>query len=69
MLERGEVRIADPAYEGSASTNWEYIIESILFPEVYVVPGSWVEPMPTDFSDRLTEQDLADILAWMDTFE
>jgi mono/diheme cytochrome c family protein len=69
MLERGEVRIADPAYEGSASTNREYLIESIRFPDVYVVPGNWPEPMPTDFGERLTDQDLADILAWLDTFE
>lgn len=69
MLERGELRIADPAYAGTASTNREYIIESIRFPEVYVVPGNWVESMPTDYGDLLTEQDLADILAWLDTFE
>lgn len=69
MLERGELRIADPAYAGTAATNREYIIESIRFPEVYVVPGNWVESMPTDYGDLLTEQDLADILAWLDTFE
>jgi hypothetical protein len=69
ILERGELRIADPAYEGSASTNREYIIESVLLPEVYVIPGEWVEKMPTDYADSLTEQDLADIMAWLGTFE
>ena len=69
ILERGELRIADPAYEGSASTNREYIIESVLFPEVYTIPGEWGEAMPTDYGDRMTEQDLADIIAWLSTFE
>jgi mono/diheme cytochrome c family protein len=69
IMERGELRIADPAYEGNASTIREYLIESILLPKVYVVPGDWPVSMPTDFGDRLTDQDLADILAWLDTVE
>ena len=68
-LERGELRIADPAYEGSASTNQEYVIESVLLPEVYVIPGEWVEQMPTDYVDLMTEQDLADITAWLSSFD
>jgi hypothetical protein len=69
VMERGEVRMADPAYEGDASTNREYLIESILLPEVYDIPGNWPEPMDTNYGDLLTEQDLADILVWMSTFE
>jgi hypothetical protein len=69
VLERGDLRIADPAYEGSASTNREYIIESALLPEVYVIPGDWGQAMFTDYGDRMTEQDLADIIAWLSTFE
>jgi hypothetical protein len=69
IMERGEVRMADPAYGGAASTNREYIIESIFLPEVYDIPGNWPEPMPTDYSDLLTEQDLADILVWLSSFE
>jgi len=69
IMERGEVRIADPAYEGAASTNREYIIESVLLPEVYDIPGNWPEPMPSDYGDLLTEQDLADIFIWLSTFE
>ena len=69
ILERGELRIADPIYEGSASTNREYIIESVLFPAAYTIPGEWGEAMPTDYGDRITEQDLADIIAWLSTFE
>jgi mono/diheme cytochrome c family protein len=69
ILERGELRIADPAYQGSASTNREYIIESVFLPEAYVVPGNWPQEMPTNYVDRLTEQDLADIFVWLGTFE
>jgi nitric oxide reductase subunit C len=67
--ERGTVRIADPAYTGQALTSEEYLIESILLPEVYVVEGSWLHPMDDFFDERLTLQDLADLLAWLHTFE
>jgi len=69
IMERGEVRIADPAYEGKATTNLEYIIESILLPDIYVVPGDWEETMSPFLSDKMTEQDMADVIAWMSTFE
>jgi hypothetical protein len=69
IFERGEFRIADPAYEGRASTNWEYVIESILVPEAYFVPGDWNEPMPVPIYNIPTEQELADIIAWMKTLE
>jgi hypothetical protein len=69
VWERGELRLADPMYEGSATTNWEYIIESTLLPEAYLVPGEWEEAMPTYYADRIEDQDLADIIAWMATCE
>jgi hypothetical protein len=70
ILERGEMRIADPTYEGSASTNEEYVIESIVLPGAHVIEGWWHDDgMPADFGDRMTNQDLADILAWLGTFE
>jgi len=69
IMEIGEVRIADPAYEGTATTNLEYILESILLTEIYIVPGDWEENMSPFLSDRMTDQDLADVIAWMSTFE
>jgi hypothetical protein len=69
IMERGVQRIADPAYEGTASTNLEYIFESILLTEIYIVPGDWEKAMPTYLGDIMTEQDLADVIAWMSTFE
>lgn len=69
ILGRGETRIADPGYQGTATTNQEYLIESILLPDVYRVAGEWEEPMPSTFHARITEEELADIIAWMGTFE
>ena len=67
---RGEIRIADPDYHGSATTGEEYIIESILLPDIYIVPGTPAgAAMPTNYDELLTKQDLADLLAWLGTFE
>lgn len=69
IMERGEVRIADPAYQGTATTNLEYILESILLTDIYIVPGDWEEAMSPIRYVGMTEQDLADVIAWMNTFE
>jgi hypothetical protein len=68
--------IEEPDYTGSATTAEEYLIESILLPDAYVVPG-WAltgggpgeEPMPDNYGEKLTAQELADIIAWLWTFE
>ena len=69
ILERGEARIALPDYQGQGTTNREYVIESILLPEAFIVPGEWDETMPTHFNQTMSEQELADILAWMATLK
>lgn len=69
ILERGAMRIALPEYEGQATTNWEYFIESIFVPGAYIVPGEWKNPMPIYSLERMTEQELADILAWINTLD
>jgi hypothetical protein len=69
ILDRGESRIALPEYGGRATTNREYMIESILLPEAFIVPGEWEEFMPRYYLQTLTDQDLADILAWISTLE
>jgi hypothetical protein len=55
--------------EGQATTNREYLIESILLPQVYIVPGEWGDPMPTFYALRMTDQELSNIIAWLETFE
>jgi hypothetical protein len=69
VIERGEIRMADPAYEGNAGTNEEYIIESIVLPDVYKVEGEWGQFMPDHYGEILTAQDLADLFLWLNTFE
>ena len=47
-------RIKDGTYEGKAKTTKEYITESILNPNVYVVADFAPDQMPNDFGVRLT---------------
>jgi mono/diheme cytochrome c family protein len=67
ILQRGELRIADPAYKGQATNNLEYILESIFLPDVYILPGRFEEAMPDTYQMRITNQELANIMAWIAT--
>ena len=49
----GPLRLADPQYQGSATTIREYIVESILNPGAYVVPGYSDRVMPRWYGKRL----------------
>jgi hypothetical protein len=69
IMARGELRIADPAYKGRATSNQEYVLESIILPEVYVVPGEWADVMPYDYHELLTDEDISEIMSWLATFE
>jgi mono/diheme cytochrome c family protein len=69
IMTRGEMRIADPAYEGEATSNQEYIVESIYFPETYAAQGEWLDVMPYNYHQFVKEADLANIMAWLATFE
>ena len=68
ILERSGIRITDAAYTGFATTPEEYIIESIIDPSVYIIEGDWYE-MDDIYDEELSEEDLADIIAWMLTVE
>jgi cytochrome c oxidase subunit 2 len=46
-----------------------YLREAILLPEAYKVPGFESIAMPPNFGNRLTAQDLADIIAYLLTLE
>jgi hypothetical protein len=50
----GPKRLADPAYRGKAKTVREYIIESILTPGVYIVPGYPALVMPRWYGQKLS---------------
>lgn len=50
----GTERLSDPLYQGAASTVKEYIVESILMPRAYVVPGYPDRTMPPWYGEKLS---------------
>ncbi len=59
------VRLKDSA-NADLTVN-EYLAECILKPDTYNVPGYPTGTMPSTFATKLAPQDLADILAYLDT--
>lgn len=69
IFERGEVRITDPNYTGRATDNWEYVIESIRQPEIFISPGDWEKAMSFSIYNPITDEELIDIIAWIKSLE
>jgi mono/diheme cytochrome c family protein/cytochrome c551/c552 len=68
VAERAAQRIEQDNYTGGATSAHEYLVESITMPNAFVVEGFDPGVMPGDYGRRLTPQDLADILVYMETF-
>jgi hypothetical protein len=62
----GQQRLHDPAYQGRAKTVHEYIVESVLEPGVFVVPGYPVETMPTWYGAKLSALALEKIAEYLE---
>lgn len=62
-------RIQDPNYTGSATTPEEYIRESILDPNAYVVEGFQPNIMPSTFSDTLTPEQIDALVQYLASLE
>ncbi len=61
-----ETRLQDPALAGYTAEH--YLIESILVPNAYIAPPSYpANAMPQDFGQRLTAQDLLDLVAYIES--
>lgn len=69
----GEANIA-PSFDNVADVAGErkpplqaaaYIYESILHPGAYVVEGYSVNNMPRNYGEKLGDQELGDIIAWL----
>ncbi|MBZ0289771.1 MAG: hypothetical protein K8I30_19265, partial [Anaerolineae bacterium] len=58
------VRIQDPALSGFTAE--QYLVSSILQPGAYLVPG-FQNLMLANFGERISLQDLADLLAYLET--
>lgn len=58
-------RLKDPSYRGTASTEWEYITESILNPGAYIVPGYPDRVMPRWYGQKLSAAALQKITHYL----
>jgi hypothetical protein len=62
----GPQRLRDPQYRGKAKTVHEYIVESVVEPAVFVVPGYPVQTMPTWYGAKLSALALEKIAAYLE---
>ncbi len=62
----GIMRLADPHYRGQAQTVRDYIIESIVSPGVYVVPGFPADTMPVWYGRKLSAAALEKIVSYLE---
>lgn len=62
---RAESRPAQPDYSGAAADAHQYLYEAIVAPDMYIVPGFTAGLMPKTYGNQLTEQDLADLIAYL----
>lgn len=69
IAERARERLAQEDYTGNAETEEEYLVESIVLPNEFVVEGYAVGVMPPDYGSRMTAQQLADVVAYLLTLE
>lgn len=58
-------RLADPAYQGNAGTEWEYVQESILNPGVYIVAGYRDHVMPRWYGQKLSAAALDKMIRYL----
>jgi len=62
----GLSRLADPQYRGQAQTVREYIVESIVSPGTYVVPGFPPDTMPVWYGRKLSAGALNKIAVYLE---
>lgn len=62
----GVKRLADPAYTGQAKTVREYIVESIVSPGDYVVPGYSDKMMPSWYGSKLSAVALDQMASYLE---
>lgn len=63
----GGMRLADPQYRGQARTIRDYIVESIVSPGTYVVPGFPPDTMPVWYGRKLSAAALEKIVSYLET--
>jgi cytochrome c len=63
--DRAATRFTQPDYTGHATSAEQYLLESIVTPNAFVVSGFEPNIMPGNYGERLTVQDAADIIAYL----
>jgi nitric oxide reductase subunit C len=70
---RAAARIADPTYKGTAKTPEDYIRESILHPNAFLVPGPTFsaggQSVMPPYGDILKTEDIDHLVAYLATFK
>ena len=62
----GPARLIDPTYRGHAKTVHDYVIESVLDPGLFVVPGYPAGTMPTWYGAKLSALALEKIASYLE---
>ena len=62
----GTQRLADPSYHGTARTVQEYIVESVVDPAAFVVPGYPDRTMPAWYGTKLSALALQKIAEYLE---
>jgi hypothetical protein len=62
----GPARLADPAYRGHAKTVHDYVIESVLEPGLFIVPGYPPDTMPIWYGAKLSALALEKIASYLE---
>jgi hypothetical protein len=58
--------LVDPAYRGHAKTVHDYVVESVLEPGLFVVPGYPSGTMPTWYGAKLSALALEKIASYLE---
>ena len=64
---RAEERIQADDYSGEATTARQYLLESIVRTNTFIVDGYEASIMPADYGQRLTPLQVADLIAYMES--
>lgn len=67
--ERAGTRFSQPDYTGTATSAEQYLFESIVQTNAFVVEGYPESLMPGNYSSALTAQDAADLIAYLLTIK
>jgi len=66
---RAEAHLSEPEYTGKATSAEQYLFESITEPNVYITPGFTQGLMPAVYATTLTDQNMADLIAYLLTLK